>query len=163
MSDLAGTRQPHPHVLSTIPGVTLRAGAMSVKARLHTVVITPEQILFIRATSAELKRVSAYLREEYNDTDGGRIGRLGAERRAQEVLAQECAALDPADLLSSHDKNFAIDRTTVTTVKIVNAESARDDSENRLTIKTTGKVYKTHLTGTSIEQARDALSDAGLI
>lgn len=71
--------------------------------------------------------------------------------------------MHPSDLLAQHPKNFAVDRTTVTKVKLRTVYLQDSQTEDRLTIKTTGKNYKMALTHISIEHAHQALSMAGML
>lgn len=163
MTEASASRAAHHDVQSTIPGVTLKARWMGVKARLHTLVITHDRLLFIRSTSADLKRVSAALRQEAKHAGRGRLAQLGAQMQAHEVLAQEFAGLDPSELLANHPKNFAVDLNTVSKVKIRTVEAPNALTEDQLTIKTTGKTYKMVLTGATIARAQQALMTAGLL
>ena len=152
---------PAEYVQATIPGATVKAGPLGLNARLHTIVITNYRLLFVRSTTADFRRIAAELKQQARDAGKGRIGQWGAQQRAQHVLAQECAAMAPADLLARHPKNFAIDLATVTKLKLKRVENY-DASENRLSIKTTGKNYKLLLNGISVADARQTFLNAGL-
>ena len=152
--------QEGEYVQATIPGVTVKAGPLGLNARLHTMVITNYRILFARSTVADFKRIAAELKQQARDAGLGRLGQWGAQQRAQDMLAAECAAMAPTDLLARHPKNFAIDRATVTKLKLRRVEN-ENTSENRLTIKTTGKNYKL-LLGVSVDSARKTLLGVGL-
>ena len=143
--------------------VTLKAGFMGVKSRPFALVITNHRLIFARLTGSELKRRTAELKQRAKDEGRGRIARTFAGSGAYSEFARECAAMHPTDLLAQHPKNFAVDRTTVTKVKLRTVYLQDSQTEDRLTIKTTGKNYKMALTHISIEHAHQALSMAGML
>lgn len=159
---------PNPRVHSveqteaTMP-LTVKAGFMGVNSRPYTMVITNHRLLFARSTGADLKRVTAELQKTAKEEGKGRMARMVAGSGAYGVLAQERAAMNPDDLLADHPKNFAVDRDTITKVKLRTVFLQDTQTEDRLTIKTTGKTYKMVLTYTSIERARQMLSMSGLL
>lgn len=163
MPDEVAKSAPHPHVRATLPGVTLRAGVMGMGSHLYTLVITHDRLLFARSTTADLKRISATLRHGAKEAGSGRWAQLGAQGQAYEVLAQECARMDPDRLLAAHPKNFAVELNRVTKTKIKTVDSPQATSEDRLTIKTADKTYKMVLTGSSVARAREAMTTAGLL
>lgn len=152
---------PHgtENVIATIPNVTLTAGFMGAKSRLHILIITNHRIIFARETTARLKEVSGQLRDNAKAAGKGRMGQLNAQMGTHNVLAGKYASMNPAAVLIEDPHNFAVDLSTVKKVSM--KTNVGDNFEDRLTIKTTGKKYKMTING-SMDRARDALSKAGL-
>ncbi|MEZ5184241.1 MAG: hypothetical protein R2720_00710 [Candidatus Nanopelagicales bacterium] len=151
-----GTEQ----VLATIPNVTVKAGFMGFGSRLHSVILTSHRIIFVRETMAALKKISGDLRAEAKSKGEGWTGQMGAQSKAHEIFAQTYAAMNPAAILVNDPNSFAVDRSTVTDVKVKTVTPADGVQEDRLTIKTTGKKYKCVVNG-SLADAWEALATAG--
>ena len=108
------------------------------KSRPYALVITNHRLLFARLTGSELKRRTAELKQRAKDEGKGPMARMVAGSGVYSEFARECAAMHPVDLLAQHPKNFAVDRGTITKVKLRTVNLQDSQTEDRLTIKTTG-------------------------
>lgn len=160
---LLPTPPPGEQVQATIPGIMRTAGFLGVNSRLHTLVITNQRLIFARLTGAELKRVVKGLSEGAKAEGKDWKGRMRERAGAYQALADECAAMTPDDLLAQHPKNFAVDRATITKVRLRTVDRSEAGPEDRLTITTTGKKYKLVLTVTSLKRTAKILAKARLL
>ena len=113
-------------ILSHIPNVTVTAGFLVLKTRQHSVVITNNRILFARITVARMKELSAQGKEEAKSQGKGRMGQLLANPHVYEKLVERYQELGPEGILADHPANFAVDRSTVSKIKLKTAAGAGD-------------------------------------
>ena len=104
---LLPTPPPGEQVQATIPGIMRTAGFLGVNSRLHTLVITNQRLIFARLTGAELKRVVKGLSEGAKAEGKDWKGRMRERAGAYQALADECAAMNPDDLLAQHQGEVA--------------------------------------------------------
>jgi hypothetical protein len=150
-------------ILSIIPNVTVKAGFLGLNTRQHSVVITNNRILFARITVARMKELSAQGKEEAKNQGKGRMAQLLANPHVYEKLVERYQELGPEGVLVDHPANFAVDRATVSTVKLKTTAGPEGGvGSDVLILKTTGKTYKVTLGG-SMSAAREALESAGLM
>lgn len=145
------------HVLGVITNTALRAGFMGVKTRSYCVVITDQRILFARMTTARMKELS-----EQANPGKGLMGQLGTGSQVFGMLIDQYKSMPAVEILAEHKDNFAVDRSSVSKVKIKSSSGGESGvSTETLVIKTSDKTYK--LTLMSVEQARRVLRDTGLL
>ncbi len=150
-------------ILSVIPNVTLRAGFLGVKSRQHSLVITNNRILFARITVDRMKELSDQARGEAKDQGKGRMGQLLANPHVYDRLVQRYLQTGPDGVLADNAANFAVDRATVSKVRVKTTAGPEGGvGSDMLILKTTGKTYKITLGG-SKAAARQALESAGLM
>ncbi|MEZ5119460.1 MAG: hypothetical protein R2686_06085 [Candidatus Nanopelagicales bacterium] len=150
-------------ILSIIPNVTVKAGFMGFKTRQHSVVITNNRVLFARITVARMKELSQQGREEAKTQGKGRTAQLLSNPHVYEKLVELYQQLGPEGVLADHPANFAVDRATVSKVKLKTTAGPEGGvGSDILILKTTGKTYKVTLGG-SKSAAREALESAGLM
>ena len=126
-------------VLAVIPHADLSAG-LGAPSRTHTLVFTDQRIIFARFTS-------------------GMARRPGPD--PQREIIEKYEALSPDDILAEHKSNFAVDRSTLTKVRMKYTGGLGNGAVAEvLTIKTEERTYKLSLS--SSKQPRKALSKAGL-
>lgn len=150
-------------ILSYIPNVTVKAGFLGLKSRQHSLVITNNRILFARVTIARIKELSKQAQEEAGSQGKGRMAQMMTNPRTDDRLVQLYEQMGPDGVLADNPANFAVDRATVSKVKL--KTSAGPDGgvgDDMLILKTTGKTYKIVLSG-SKSAARTALEAAGLM
>lgn len=149
-------------VLTTIPNVTLKAGLLGIKSRQHTLVLTSDRILFARMTTARMKQLAHDAGEQARGQGKGHLAQIGAQSHGFDALSQAYLAMTPAQILAENPDNFAVDRASVSKVKVKQTGSAEGGvATDTLVIKSTDKTYK--LTLMSVAQAKRALVEAGLI
>lgn len=157
----------HPYgtteqILSCIPNVTVKAGFLGLKSRQHSLVITNNRILFARVTVARMKELSEQARAQAQSQGKGRMAQLMANPHVYEKLVGLYGQMGPDGVLADHAANFAVDRATVTKVKLKTTAGPEGGvGSDLLILKTTGKTYKVTLGG-SKNAARAALASAGL-
>ncbi len=150
-------------ILSIIPNVTLQAGFMGVRSRQHSLVITNNRILFARVTVARIKELSAQGKDEAKNQGKGRMAQLLANPHVNEKLVELYLQWGPEGVLADNPANFAVDRATVTKVKLkTTAGPDGGAGSDVLILKTNAKKYKVTLAG-SKGAARTALESAGLM
>lgn len=143
-------------VLGVITNVALRAGFMGVKTRSHCLVITDQRILFARLTTARMKELS-----QQANPGKGFMGQLGTSGQVFGLLIDQYTSMSPEAILAEHPDNFAVDRSTVSKVKIKSSTGGESGvTTETLVIKTSDKTYKVTLM--SVEQARRVLQETGL-
>lgn len=158
----------HPYgtterILSFIPNVTVKAGLLGLASRQHSLVITNNRILFARMTVARMKELSQQARNEAEEQGRGRVGQMLTDPHVYDRLGQFYRELGPDAVLADNPANFAVDRSTVTKVKVKTTAGPEGGvGSDVLILKTTGKAYKLTLGG-SKAAARDALMSAGLM
>ena len=162
MSDAPESAEAEP-VLSTIANVTLKAGVLGLRSRQHSLVFTPTRILFARMTTSQMSNLAKQARDEAKARGEGRMAQFAAQAHAFDALAASYQGMTPAQILAQNPDNFAVDRSTVTKVKIKQTgdSSGAGVSTDVLVIKTSGHTYKLTLVS-SVGQARQALVTAGL-
>lgn len=150
-------------ILAFIPNVTLKAGFLGFGSRQHSLVITNNRILFARITVAQLKELSQQAKAEAQSQGKGRMAQMLANPHVYDRLVERYAQWGPEGTLADNPKNFAVDRATVTKVKLKTTTGPEGGvGSDLLILKTTGKTYKLTLGG-SKNSAREALETAGLI
>lgn len=150
-------------ILSCIPNVTLKAGFLGLNSRQHSVVITNNRILFARITVARMKELSEQAQQEAKSQGKGRMAQLLANPHVYDKLVQSYLQMGPDGVLADNPANFAVDRSTVTKVKLKTTAGPEGGvGSDVLILKTTGKTYKVTLGG-SKAAAREALGSAGLM
>jgi hypothetical protein len=150
-------------ILSYIPNVTLKAGFMGLGSRQHSIVITNNRILFARVTVARMKELSKQAMDEAKSQGKGRMAQMLSNPHVYERLVQLYAQMGPEGILADNPANFAVDRATVSKVKLKTTAGPDDGvGSDMLILKTTGKTYKVTLEG-SKAAARKALESAGLM
>ncbi len=150
-------------ILSVIPNVTLKAGFLGVKSRQHSLVITNNRILFARITVARMKELSQQAADEAKSQGKGRMGQLMANPHVYNRLVERYLQAGPDRVLADNDANFAVDRATVSKVKVKTTAGPEGGvGSDMVVLKTTGKTYKITLGG-SKAAAREALASAGLL
>ena len=150
-------------ILSIIPNVTLQAGFMGFKSRMHSLVITNNRILFARITGARMKELSEQGKQEAKNEGKGRMAQLLANPHIYDKLEQLYKQWGPEGVLADNPANFAVDRATVTKVKLkTTAGPDGGVGSDVLILKANGKTYKVTLAG-SKAAARTALESAGLM
>ncbi len=150
-------------ILSFIPNVTVKAGFLGLKSRMHSLVITNNRILFARITGARMKELSQQGKEEAKREGKSGMALLLANPHIFDKLVQMYLQLGPEGVLADNPANFAVDRATVSKVKLKTTVGADEaGGSDVLILKTTGKTYKITLGG-SKAAARNALESAGLM
>jgi hypothetical protein len=143
--------------LGVITNVALRAGFMGVKTRSYSLVITDRQILFARMTTAQMKELS-----HQANPGKGFVGQMGTGNQVFGLLIEQYTTMSPEQILAEHKDNFAIDRSTISKVKIKSSTGGESGvTTDTLVIKTSDKTYKVTLM--SVEQARRVLQQTGLL
>jgi hypothetical protein len=123
-------------VLAVIPHADLSAG-LGTPSRTHTLVFTDQRIIFARFTSGM------------------------ARRYPPSEIIDKYEAMSPDDILAEHKSNFAVDRSTITKVRMKYTGGLGTGAVAEvLTIKTDERTYKLSLS--SSKQPRKALNKAGL-
>lgn len=151
------------HILSFIPNVTVKAGFLGLGSRQHSLVITNNRILFARITVARMKELSQQAREQAKDQGKGHMGQMLANPHVYDKLVELYTQLGPEGVLADNAKNFAVDRNTVSNVKLKTTAGPEGGvGSDVLILKTAGKKYKITLGG-SKAAARQALEAAGLV
>jgi hypothetical protein len=158
----------HPYgtterILSFIPNVTVKAGFLGLKSRMHSLVITNNRILFARITVARMKELSQQGKEEARREGKVGMAQLLANPHVYDKLVQLYLQLGPEGVLADNSANFAVDRSAVSKVKLKTTAGPEGGvGSDVLILKTTGKTYKITLGG-SKAAAREALESAGLM
>jgi hypothetical protein len=143
--------------------VTLKAGFMGVKSRQHCLVITNNRVLFARITVARIKELSQQARDDAKQQGKGRMGQMMANPQVYARLVEHYQQVGPEGVLADNAANFAVDRSTVSKVKLKTTAGPEGGvGSDVLILKTTGKTYKITLGGSKVA-AREALESAGLL
>lgn len=138
-------------------GQTPVVGAISgrlkgrIRSKPYTIVVTDDQTIFARTTSAMRKEAVSAARSGAKVSGAGRLAQASAQMGASMTFHERYLEMDIDDILAEHEKNHAIANSAISRVKLTPPKTISDndgrfyEEEPLLKLKTPGKTYKFRL------------------
>jgi hypothetical protein len=151
-------------ILAVVPNLAIQEGFMSLNSKVFSLVITESRLVFARLHDSLMAELAREERARAGEQGQSGVGQWTAGFNAWDRLDALLRQRGPDRLLTDDPENFALDRATITTVKLTSTGSGHGGSPrlDYLIIRTADKKYKALLAGGE-EEARVALAAAGLV